>query len=495
VIDPPPSSITGHDAGIAAIFRAFRPGSRAAFSFDALPNPVLPRFETLAQGKLSIAGDPADTKTFFVGGDEGDLFRCLHPPGAPVIAGTSPQCTAISDRNGPATHTSTATAPHPDSRAMIFDGDALVETDDGGIYLRQNPRSDAGDWFSRNGDLGIAEAYSCARDTLSNVIDCGLQDNGVVEQPAAGDTVWPVIIRGDGGVVAVSRAPYLCTGTPQTCYSTRYYSRSQLRDFTHVVCDATNTCIPVPAPLLIVPSGQTLQCDPNGPTPCADPGTAETTPLAANRFDSLRIVIATTDRVYESTDGGIFLNVLPTGSGGFAGKATRALAAGGRRGLADEADVLYAGSDQGLFLRTAAGGDVGPTSWNARSQGKPERIALDPNDWQSSWVITDQNTVWHATNPSGAWTQVAASFAGGATGNRLRSIEYLELLHPYLAVGASDGLYVMRISRPGHWSKVTGSFPNALVYDLQYDPFDDVLLAATLGRSAWLLLDVSKTLP
>src|SRR5207237_9459464 len=55
----------------------------------------------------------------------------------------------------PLTHNGTFnnSAPHADSRAMVFDSNGnLLEADDGGIYRRVSPSSD-GDWFGLNGNL------------------------------------------------------------------------------------------------------------------------------------------------------------------------------------------------------------------------------------------------------------------------------------------------------------------------------------------------------
>lgn len=43
------------------------------------------------------------------------------------------------------------------------------------------------------------------------------------------------------------------------------------------------------------------------------------------------------------------------------------------------------------------------------------------------------------------------------------------------------------------WQKHGDNFPNAMVSDICYDAEDDVLVAGTYGRSAWLLPGVSNT--
>src|SRR5207302_1279778 len=44
------------------------------------------------------------------------------------------------------------------------------------------------------------------------------------------------------------------------------------------------------------------------------------------------------------------------------------------------------------------------------------------------------------------------------------------------------------------WSEVGANLPNALVFDLHYVPQDDVLVAGTLGRGAWVLPNASAAM-
>ena len=59
-------------------------------------------------------------------------------------------------------------------------------------------------------------------------------------------------------------------------------------------------------------------------------------------------------------------------------------------------------------------------------------------------------------------------------------------------VGADDGAYAMEVANSGHWFKLTGALPNAVVYDLSYSKLDDKLVIATLGRSVWAIDGASK---
>ena len=45
------------------------------------------------------------------------------------------------------------------------------------------------------------------------------------------------------------------------------------------------------------------------------------------------------------------------------------------------------------------------------------------------------------------------------------------------------------------WDQLGTGLPNALVYDLDYDATDDVLVVGTMGRGSWKLTNISATVP
>jgi len=112
------------------------------------------------------------------------------------------------------------TAPHADSRAMVFDANGvLLEADDGGLYRLLDAATNSRRWVSCNGNLRVNEIWSLAYDPLNNVIFTGNQDTGTAVQPgrlpdpvdlnydgAADDvatrSVWRQITQGDGNTEA-----------------------------------------------------------------------------------------------------------------------------------------------------------------------------------------------------------------------------------------------------------------------------------------------------
>jgi hypothetical protein len=488
VINPKPAS-GSTVADIPAIFRLTQSvGSQV--TADEMDAKDLPAFETLDQGKVAIAADATDIETFFVGGDEGLLFRCTRPVGG----SHKPKCTPISDKGSSTGHTGHGTAPHADARALVFDGNFdLLTSDDGGIYMRNFPREDKGDWSPKIGNLGVTETYWCAYDDHGNVTLCGTQDNGVVQQPSSGTTVWPQIATTDGGAVAVSDDLFPCPFDKQRNCSARYFSRHRLADFAHVDCDKGNHCKPAAnsTAKMLKLDGKPIACsNPSNLATCGDPNVAGVTPLAADRFDAHRITLATTV-LYESSDGGATVKKVK----GFSGTATRALTFGGQRDGKKNADLLYAGSSDGLFARTSAG-DVAKTKWKVKANGAPLAIALDREDWSSVWIATDAHTVWHGTDVTTShedWTEVTGDLTpGGRSARDVRAIVHVGGGASYVAVGADDGVYVMRVADPGHWLKLTGALPNAVVAHLLYSHLDDKLVIATMGRSVWSMSSASK---
>src|SRR5439155_8093239 len=98
------------------------------------------------------------------------------------------------------------TAPHGDSRAMVFDANGnILQGNDGGLYRLVDPNISATrHWVSVNGNLRVTEFHSVAYDPVSNIILGGSQDNGNSEQTTPGALTWNGFqTGGDGGDVAV----------------------------------------------------------------------------------------------------------------------------------------------------------------------------------------------------------------------------------------------------------------------------------------------------
>jgi hypothetical protein len=143
------------------------------------------------------------------------------------------------------------TSPHSDSRSLAFTPNgSLLETDDGGIYRNNNPKSAMGVWNSVNGNLGVSELTGVGYDPLNNVIIAGAQDNGTAVQSASSDRSWREIRGGDGGLVQVD-------STSTQGNSTYFYTAQQLRSFSRQTRDSTNALVGTPTFLALRVVAQT----------------------------------------------------------------------------------------------------------------------------------------------------------------------------------------------------------------------------------------------
>jgi hypothetical protein len=178
---------------------------------------IQPREKPGSQGGIhfSIAAHPTDSTLVFVGGDRQDSpfpngvgandFTANIMRGDRTVAPTgaipSPQWTAITDN-----FAGGGSTPHADSREMVFDdNNDLVEADDGGVYRRDNPTTNAGAWFSVNGNLNVSEFWTISYDTINRFLFGGFQDTGTAEQVMSAasaitgaSNVTPIVITSAG---------------------------------------------------------------------------------------------------------------------------------------------------------------------------------------------------------------------------------------------------------------------------------------------------------
>ena len=109
---------------------------------------------------LSLAADPANPTIVYIGGD--------RQPGSGKTEPVFPNASGANDFSGRhfigiggswsaiEDNGANGTAPHADSRAMVFDAlGNLLEADDGGIYRLSNPGSSSRKWTSVIGNLAV----------------------------------------------------------------------------------------------------------------------------------------------------------------------------------------------------------------------------------------------------------------------------------------------------------------------------------------------------
>ena len=454
--------------------------------------------EAGAQGRIhfSIVVDPTDEDILYVGGDRQDhpnsigdesyggaIFRGDASIARDPTVAPSPQWDHITHdqvATDPAGGTASGSAPHADSREMVFDANGnLIEVDDGGIFKRTSPQNNTGDWYSLAGTLGVVEFHDIAYDSVSHIIIGGTQDNGTHYQLTEGSNVWKLLSGGDGGDVAVDSVSLAGSGQ-----SVRYSSSQNLGGFTRRTFDAGNNLVSsASVPLTLVGGGTPIVTGSGG-------NVQFTTPITLNTIDPTRMIIGGSSNLWESDDMGDTVSHISSSIGV---NRPGAVAYGGTQSGVDNTDVLYVGSGSDVYVRTSGTGS--PTQSAAYSGGTVKDIVLDPANWASAFVI-DADSVFSTSDAGGAWMDITGNLMSLA-GSALNTIEYISGAVGALVVGGDLGVFtalISDLSASTAWTEVGANLPNALVYDMDYDANDDVLVAGTLGRGVWTLPNASEVL-
>ncbi len=430
---------------------------------------------------FSIVADPVDVNIVYVGGDRQPLeFQFPNSIGATDFSGRLFRGNAAAASGSQwvhLTHSSTlgaagggtanTSAPHADSREMVFDAAGrIIEVDDGGVYRQSSPQNNLGDWFSIIGNLQTTEFHNIAYDSNANVIIGGAQDTGTPQQIFAGGSTWDSVSTADGGDVAVddSSSPGI---------STRYSSFQFLGNFRRSEYDSFNGLISESFPALaLVGSGEPLVTGGTG-------NTQFVTPLALNAVDQVQLLIGGSASVYESSDRGD--TVREIGPGIVANRG--AMLFGGRLGGLDFEGVVYIGDGSTVYTRSMSQSTLLPTA-SAFPGSFIRDFAIDPDDWTHLYVADSSDRVYRTTDAGLTWLNVTGDLPG--TGHT-RAITYISTATGVDAVvaGTGAGVYVSLLTNMGQWQKVGTNLPNVPVYDMDYDQADDVLVVGTLGRGAW----------
>lgn len=457
-----------------------------------------PRFKPNAgdpgsQGAIhfSILADPTDPDVVYIGGDRqprglndtgswpnsigasnftGRLFRGhadIAAANDPNIA-PSPQwkhLTHIQNAGGMiGGGTASNSAPHADSRSMAFDAlGNLIQSDDGGVYKRTNPRDNTGDWFSLNGNLQISEMHDIAYDTLSNIYFSGNQDTGTPEQAAPGDSSWFSVSTADGGDVAVDKGDI-------PGQSVRYSSFQNLGFFRRRVFDENNTLLSVDFPSLT----------PLSFTPPINP--TFRTSIAVNEGAPGRLVFLGANGVFESFDRGDTIKLIPSESTANILIFQSAIAYGN---LSNN-DALYVGRSGTLTKRAVAGQNL--TLVLNIPGGVINDVVMDPLNWQSVWVAGDSNSfpsILHSSDEGANWQNITGNYPDRDARTLVRA-PCDDSGAPCIYVAGATGVYQRPIDLSQGWTDVSSGLPNAPVFDLIYDVEDDLLVAGTMGRGAWV---------
>jgi hypothetical protein len=344
---------------------------------------------------------------------------------------------------------------------MVFDAAGnIVEVDDGGVYRRSNPQSNTGDWFSLNGNIQVTEAHDAAWDPVSNVAITGNQDTGTTYQPSEGASQWVSISTADGGDVSIDR---LALATSNQ--SVRYSSFQNLGSFRRTVWNTQGAIVSTNFPALTPINGSPRITG------------AFRTPVETNAVSGGRLLFQGSNGIFESLDQGATVNLIGA-SLGSNNITANAIAYGGQKNNVANAEVVWAARGSDVFYRATSGAlsqvPSDPTSGTIRD------LAIDGSDYEIGAVVTS-NQVFRSMNAGASWSNITGNLLAQAT--EVFSIAHIVgALGGWLAAGTNAGIYVMAVSQLGNWTRLGSSLPNALSYDLQYEPQDDVLIVGTLGR-------------
>ena len=459
-----------------------------------------PRFKAAAQGYIhfSIRVDPEDANIVYVGGDRQDepfpnfigardytgrLFRgnaSVDPTGDVP----SPQWDHLTHSAFispiPGGGTASRSAPHADSREMVFDaaGD-LVQVDDGGIYRRTSPRDNTGDWFSVNGNLQVTEMHDVAYDTLANVIVSGNQDVGNSQQTAGASLFWDALSGADGGDVVID-------AREAEGRSIRYLSNQYLRRFAAHVYNADNVRVRSYVPGLLVDGSIPLQF--------WEPRLQFVQRFELNAVNPNRAVLGAS-ALYESHDQ---LETLEEALLLDFELDPRDRVQATAYGCADDPDLLYVahGALQGPRIDVRASG----RSANGFVQtgfegGGPRDILINADACETVYVI-DPQSVWASSDTGETWDDITGNLIDVPVRYRdLRKLEFIPageiFANAAIAVAGRGGVQVMDVTKPAEWYDLGSGLPDAPVFDLDYDDDDRLLVAGTLGRGAWLILSAA----
>jgi hypothetical protein len=437
-------------------------------SFKALDVPAVPNNGNGGNLFGSISADPTNPNIVYVGYGAGDAGTngYLTRIDASKTAGSQ-----ITPLNG-----GSFGSPHADLRDMQIDADGnLILSSDGGLSSLPTPTENTGAWKAIGGDIGAFELHDIAYDHVSHVIVAGSQDNGTLAQLTPGDTTWNTIEGGDGGDVAIDDVSL--AGVNE---SIRYVAAQNLLSFQRQVYDSANNLVGKPTFLAAIPDGQFI------------------TPLAVNNVDAKLILVGGSAHIYMSSDQGTTLTPIfnkGVNSGPFSSVSGATMVYGGDQNGVANPDLIYAASGTNVLTKTTAGGGFTSTTPNG---GTIVGVTDNPNNWATVFAI-DNKQVFESTDAGGKWVPVTdnlASISGGAT---VYSIAYVpDAGNDALVVGTSSGVFDAHVSGllggTAAWSQFGANLPNVIVSELQYDAHDNVLVAATMGRGAWLVNNVTEAL-
>lgn len=450
---------------------------------------------------MPIAVDPNDANRVLIGGQSGSQSA--------ACAGVVRQ--AIDGGNG---SSGNSFAPdgvglHPDNHALVFDSAGNVYCgNDGGIWKRAASGIGTA-WTNLNtAPLNTLQFESIAvHPTDRFLMIGGTQDNGTEFQQASTGN-WSQAEGGDGGYALIDTSATDTTNV--TMYHTFFNQSGTQVGFDRII---NTTCLPIKNswptrgiglnPASGDPEQTTISCD----------GTADYLHNGLGLNDAMlfyapmalgpgapNTLYFGTDRLYRSTDRGDHMTVVSQASISSPGVNGSPISSIGIWPGGD--NVRLVGLQNGQVWGTANGSstltNVSPTlPANPVTTSLSKfigRAAIDPNNKNVAYVTLS----YYAPAGSGIFkitNLTAAAVAGGATPNWVASSNGIPsipinafaidpLNSNNLYAGTDIGVYFSN-DAGASWSPFGTALPRSAVFDLQIQPSNRLLRAATHGRGVW----------
>jgi Ca2+-binding RTX toxin-like protein len=448
---------------------------------------------------FSMVADPNVRGVLYMGGDRQPVIDANNDAGCNnyvgrifrgivnAATGSAGWTQVVCDNADPNEFTPDGSAPHADSRMLVFDAAGnLLQADDGGVYKLVNPSDEIlgepRSWKPLVGNLRATESYSIAYDPLREILISGTQDVGVVFQPTSGAVVWDTVLQGDGEFVDAMR---------NGANVDRYYSGTDWDSIYRSTRDAAGGLVEERRMTFRKPkSSSDYSALGKEDKKNATDGNRSEAVMALNRDNPNRWVIGAND---------LYLaNQIDDGSGGRTESFTRIQKKGKNSavtavayGAFDNEHAIYVARGTKIFVREKEGGSF-TESTIKNSDGSStvtlssdiNDIVIDPNNWRTAYAVTNFN-ILRTLDGGQSWNRLAGYELAG-----LQTVELITGATEILLIGAADGVY--RIIEPRFGARMAldrlgENFPNVRVREIRYNSEDDLLVAATLGRGVWTI--------